>query len=70
MVPLRTVTPECYRDFVDLVVPELQARGAYKTEYASGTLREKIFGAGRAHLPAAHAGSNRRDQREPVRKAS
>ena len=34
------VMPETYADFVDLVVPELQARGAYKTGYAPGTLRE------------------------------
>jgi alkanesulfonate monooxygenase len=38
-----TVTPESINDFVDLVVPELQKRGSYKTEYASGTLREKLF---------------------------
>ena len=39
----RTVTPECFTDFVELVVPELQRRGAYKTAYAAGTLREKLF---------------------------
>ncbi len=39
----RTVTPECFVDFVDLVVPELQRRGVYKTAYADGTLREKLF---------------------------
>ena len=39
----RTVTPECFVDFVDLVVPELQRRGVYKTAYAAGTLREKLF---------------------------
>ena len=43
----RTVTPECYEDFIDLVIPELQSRGSYKTAYADGTLREKLFGAGR-----------------------
>ena len=59
----RTVTPECYRDFIDLVVPELQARGAYKTGYAPGTLREKIFGAGRAYLPDAHAAAAKRHER-------
>jgi alkanesulfonate monooxygenase SsuD/methylene tetrahydromethanopterin reductase-like flavin-dependent oxidoreductase (luciferase family) len=53
----RTVTPECYRDFIDLVVPQLQERGAYKTAYADGTLREKLFGAGRARLPDAHVGA-------------
>lgn len=49
----RTVVPECYEDFVDLVVPELQQRGALKSAYAPGTLREKLFGAG-ARLPARH----------------
>ncbi len=53
----RTVTPECYEDFIDLVVPALQARGSYKTAYSPGTLREKLFGAGRARLPAGHAGA-------------
>ncbi len=40
----RTVTPECFVDFVDLVVPELQRRGAYKTAYSNGTLRDKLSG--------------------------
>ncbi|MBD9516496.1 LLM class flavin-dependent oxidoreductase [Pseudomonas sp. PDM22] len=53
----RTVEPESYADFIDLVVPELQNRGAYKTAYADGTLREKLFGAGRARLPARHVGA-------------
>ncbi|NML97499.1 LLM class flavin-dependent oxidoreductase [Paraburkholderia sp. RP-4-7] len=53
----RTVTPECYSDFIDLVIPVLQERGAYKTAYAEGTLREKLFGQGRAKLPEAHAGA-------------
>lgn len=38
-----TVAPESIEDFVELVVPELQQRGAYKTEYRPGTLREKLF---------------------------
>lgn len=54
----RTVEPESYADFIDLVVPELQNRGAYKTAYADGTLREKLFGAGRARLPARHVGAS------------
>ena len=56
----RTVEPESYADFIDLVVPELQNRGAYKTAYADGTLREKLFGAGRARLPARHVGASYR----------
>jgi len=55
----RTVAPESYEDFVDLVVPELQARGRYKTAYAPGTLREKLFG-GEAVLPERHAGAGYR----------
>lgn len=48
------VTPESFTDFVDLVVPELQRRGVYKRDYAPGTLREKLYGAGRARLPENH----------------
>jgi FMN-dependent oxidoreductase (nitrilotriacetate monooxygenase family) len=51
----RTVTPESYVDFIDLVIPVLQARGSYKTAYARGTLREKVFGQGPG-LPEGHAG--------------
>ena len=32
--------PESLEDFVDLVVPELQRRGLFRTEYAEKTLRE------------------------------
>ena len=56
----RTVTPASYEDFIDLVIPELQARGAYKTSYADGTLREKLLGGG-ARLPDQHAGASFRD---------
>lgn len=49
----RTVMPECLEAFVELVVPELQARGRYKTAYAPGTYREKLFGAG-PRLAAPH----------------
>jgi FMN-dependent oxidoreductase (nitrilotriacetate monooxygenase family) len=56
----RTVTPECYADFIDLVIPELQERGLYKTVYEEGTLREKLFGRGHARLPASHHGARYR----------
>ena len=52
----RTVVPECHEAFVDLVVPELQGRGVYKTAYEPGTLRHKLHGEGDA-LPARHAAS-------------
>jgi FMN-dependent oxidoreductase (nitrilotriacetate monooxygenase family) len=48
-----TVMPECMTEFVDLVVPELQRRGIYKTRYESGALRQKLFAKG-ARLCAPH----------------
>ena len=48
------VRPETMRGVVDLLVPELQRRGRYRTEYPEGTLREKLFGPGRARLAAPH----------------
>ena len=49
------IRPETFADIVDLLVPELQRRGRYKTDYAKGTLREKLFGRPRLtrHHPAA-----------------
>jgi len=35
------------------VIPELQQRGRYKTEYAKGSLRNKLFAQG-DHLAASH----------------
>jgi FMN-dependent oxidoreductase (nitrilotriacetate monooxygenase family) len=52
--------PQSFVDFVDLVVPELQRRGIYKRSYADGTFREKLFGAGRARLPASHPAARSR----------
>jgi len=42
------------RTGVELVVPELTRRGVYKREYRPGTLREKLFGDGRARLRSPH----------------
>jgi pullulanase/glycogen debranching enzyme len=47
------VTHDSFRDFVDLVVPELQKRGRYKKNYRPGTLREKLFNHG-PKLPDQH----------------
>jgi FMN-dependent oxidoreductase (nitrilotriacetate monooxygenase family) len=52
----RLVMPEGLEDFVDLVVPELQSRGRFKTQYRDGTLREKLFGD-QAGLRATHPGA-------------
>ncbi|MEN3280291.1 MAG: long-chain alkane monooxygenase [Solirubrobacteraceae bacterium] len=53
------VRPASYVDFVELVVPELQRRGVYRTSYDPGTLREKLFGRG-PRLPASHRGARHR----------
>nr|WP_255572666.1 LLM class flavin-dependent oxidoreductase [Leucobacter tenebrionis] len=53
------ITPGTFEDVVEHVVPELQRRGAYPTEYAPGTLRQKLFGAG-DRLPDDHRGSRYR----------
>ena len=39
-----SVTPGTFVDFIDAVVPILQARGLMQREYAPGPLRQKIFG--------------------------
>jgi alkanesulfonate monooxygenase len=53
------VMPESFEDAVDLLIPEWQSRGLYKTEYAPGTLREKLFGAS-PRLAAPHPGAGYR----------
>ena len=56
------LTHESFADFVDLVVPELQRRGVYKTDYAEGSLREKLHGGG-ARLADPHPGARYRARR-------
>ncbi|MDB5523116.1 MAG: monooxygenase protein [Rhizobium sp.] len=58
----RTVSPESYEDFIDIVVPELQSRGIYKTAYEEGSLRNRIFGEGN-RLPQRHVGTSFRANR-------
>jgi len=48
------VAPESFEDVADLLVPELVRRGRYKDAYRPGTLREKLFGSGRARLAPPH----------------
>ena len=55
----RIVSPESYVDFIELVIPELQRRGSYKTAYEQGTLRQKLFREGDL-LPERHAGNSYR----------
>lgn len=48
------VSHETFSDIAELVVPILQERGAFKRDYAPGTLREKLYGRGRAKLGKDH----------------
>src|SRR5580692_5695161 len=55
------VTHETFEDIVNLLVPELQRRGAYPTAYGPGsTLRERLFSAG-PYLPENHPAAQYRD---------
>jgi alkanesulfonate monooxygenase len=54
------VSPGDFEDIADMLVPELTRRGRYKTAYAEGTLREKLFGPGRARLTSQHPGTQYR----------
>jgi alkanesulfonate monooxygenase len=55
----RTVVPECWYDFVRIVVPVLQERGLHKRDYRGGTLRAKLFGRG-DRLGEVHTGAGAR----------
>jgi long-chain alkane monooxygenase len=55
---LRTVEPAGLDSFIDLVIPELQNRGYYKTAYRQGSMREKTFLEGGPHLPSNHYGAS------------
>jgi alkanesulfonate monooxygenase len=55
---LAPLQPRGLRDFVDLVVPELQRRGAFRTEYGSSTLRGHLglaIPVNRHFVPAGRA---------------
>ncbi len=51
---------ETFEDIVHYLVPELQKRGVYPTEYKPGTLRDKLFGDGPL-LSATHPAARFRD---------
>jgi FMN-dependent oxidoreductase (nitrilotriacetate monooxygenase family) len=51
------ISPGTLRDFVDLVVPELQRRGMFRQDYEETSLRERLFGSGTARLPGDHPGA-------------
>jgi long-chain alkane monooxygenase len=65
----RLVMPESLNAFVDLVVPELQSRGVYKTSYRDGTLREKLFPGRGALLHSTHPGAGYRRAATAIKNA-
>jgi FMN-dependent oxidoreductase (nitrilotriacetate monooxygenase family) len=40
---IATYTPGCFEEFVDLVVPELQRRGRFRSRYSGTTLRDHLL---------------------------
>jgi alkanesulfonate monooxygenase len=56
------VSPGDFEDIGEMLVPELTRRGRYKAAYGNGTLREKLFGTGRARLNASHPAAQYRPQ--------
>src|SRR5699024_6033244 len=55
--PAYHITPGTFEDVVEYIVPELQDRGRYKTEYSKSTLRHKLFGRA-DQLPANQVGAS------------
>lgn len=53
------ISPGTFADFIEYVVPVLTERGAYQSEYAAGTLRNKLLGRG-DRLPTEHRGAGYR----------
>ncbi|MCG5214799.1 LLM class flavin-dependent oxidoreductase [Streptosporangium sp. KLBMP 9127] len=60
---MQYLSPGTAEDFVELVVPELQRRGRYRTSYDDTTLRERLLGPGLHRLPDTHPGAAFRDFR-------
>lgn len=54
----QTVNPSTLQEFVEHVVPELQKRGIYRTEYEGETLRENYLGKGQQQLKSNHYGKS------------
>lgn len=71
---IQHLSPGTFRDFTDLIVPELQQRGRYRTAYTPGeTLRERLQGHGNGlPLPGHPADeiAKIREQREAKRRSN
>jgi FMN-dependent oxidoreductase (nitrilotriacetate monooxygenase family) len=51
------IQPGTTVDFIEQVLPILRKRGAFREEYAEGTLRERLVGGGSPRLDADHPGA-------------
>lgn len=63
------VIPGSFEEFADKVLPVLRERGLAQTEYAPGTLRQKLFGRDRlpeTHPAALHRGAFARQESVPA----
>jgi hypothetical protein len=52
------ISPGSLEDFVELVIPELQKRGLYRTQPQSGTFRSRLRADHSSHLPASAYGAS------------
>jgi alkanesulfonate monooxygenase SsuD/methylene tetrahydromethanopterin reductase-like flavin-dependent oxidoreductase (luciferase family) len=59
---IQYLSPGTFTDIVDLLVPELQHRGMYRTSYPEGTLRERLFPGVGPLLPETHPATRHRGQ--------
>lgn len=46
--------PGTFKELIDEVIPVLQQRGLYRTEYEGTTLRENIYGNGQSNIKQTH----------------
>ncbi|MBO1222366.1 LLM class flavin-dependent oxidoreductase [Staphylococcus nepalensis] len=57
----QSYSPGTFEEFVDEVIPELQKRGLYRTEYEGSTLREHMFGKGHKTIKENHPAKNNKN---------
>lgn len=55
----QSYSPGTFEEFVDGVIPELQKRGLYRTEYEGATLRENMFGKDQKTIKENHPAKNK-----------
>ena len=58
------ISPGSLEDFVELIIPELQKRGLYRTQPHSGTFRSRLREDDSNHLPDSAYGASFRFDRK------